>query len=220
MKLPGVLRDRGTPVLIAALLLAIGLVQGVYWWLAPSPKVSDFVGPPRSGYTLTNFRLWSYDEDGQPSFGMTAPHLERREGDESLYINAPKYDLPSNQAGVPDWSGDSTYAWVDKAGTLLKLQGAVYMHRPAFADSPAADLHTSEVTAWPKENRMETAEPAQLTQGESRMNGVGMRANLNDNHLELLNDVHGTFVPRPRSRPVQPASPRAAGPAASHGKKG
>ena len=220
MRLPRFLRDRGTPALIALLLLGIAGAQGVYWWLAPSPKVSDFVGPPRSGYVLTNFRLWSYDEDGQPSFGMNAPHLERREGDESLYINAPKYDLPSNQPGVPDWSGDSTYAWVDKAGTLLKLQGAVYMHRPAFADTPPADLRTTEVTAWPKENRMQTDAPAQLTQGDSRMTGIGMRANLNDNHLELLNDVHGTFVPRPRSRPVQPAGPGAARAATGAGKKG
>jgi lipopolysaccharide export system protein LptC len=28
------------------------------------------------------------------------------------------------------------------------------------------------------------------------MDGVGMRANLNDNHLELLDNVHATFPPR------------------------
>ncbi|HEX7815349.1 LPS export ABC transporter periplasmic protein LptC [Dyella sp.] len=220
MRLPGVLRDRGTPVLIVLLAVGIASVQGVYWWLAPAPKVSDFIGPPRSGYTLHNFRVWSYDDTGAPGFTMTAPRLDRREGDESLYIISPKYDLPSNQAGVPDWQGDSNYAVVNKEGTLLKLQGAVNMHRPAFDDAPAADLKTSEVTAWPKENRMETAESAQLTQGESRMTGVGMRANLNDNHLELLNDVHGTFVPRSRNRQVQPAGAGAGGPAASAGKKG
>ena len=191
-------RDRGMPAAIVLVALAIAAVQGVYWWLAPAPKISDFVGPPRSGYTLTHFRLWSYDVDGMPSFSMTAPHLERREGDESLYINAPEYDLPSNQDGVPDWQGNSTYAWVNKEGTLLKLQGAVYMHRPAFQDNPAADLHTTDVTAWPKENRMETAAPAHMTQGDTKMNGVGMRANLNDNHLELLDDSNGSFPPRKR----------------------
>jgi lipopolysaccharide export system protein LptC len=220
MTLPGFLRDRGTPTLIVLLALGIIAAQGVYWWLAPSPKVSDFVGPPRSGYTLTNFQLWSYDEDGQPSFGMNAPRLDRREEDETLFITAPNYDLPSNQPGVPDWSGNSEHAKVNKDGSLLNLEGAVYMHRPAFADTPPADLHTSEVTAWPKENRMQTDAPAQLTQGDSRMNGIGMRANLNDNHLELLNDVHGTFVPRPRSRPVQPAAPGAARAATGAGKKG
>jgi lipopolysaccharide export system protein LptC len=196
MKLPGFLRDRGLPTAIVLVGLATGLVQLLYWWIAPAPKVNEFVGPPRSGYTLTNFKLYAYDVDGLPSFRMHAPHLERREGDESLYINTPKFELPSNDPGVPNWEGESLYGWVDKAGTLLKLQGPVYMHRPAYPDGPAADLHTTDVTAWPKENRMETAASAQMTQGDSRMNGVGMRANLNDNHLELLDESHGSFPPR------------------------
>ena len=72
------------------------------------------------------------------------------------------------------------------------------MFRPAYGDTPAATLDTSDVTAWPKENRMETAAPAQMTQGATRMSGVGMRAELDDNQLELLNDSHGTFPPRKR----------------------
>jgi lipopolysaccharide export system protein LptC len=43
---------------------------------------------------------------------------------------------------------------------------------------------------------METAEPARMTQGATTISGVGMRADLNDQHLELLNDVHATFPPR------------------------
>jgi len=57
-------------------------------------------------------------------------------------------------------------------------------------------MHTSEVTAWPKEQRMETAEAANIVQGQRTISGVGMRANLNDNHLELLDESHGTFPPR------------------------
>jgi lipopolysaccharide export system protein LptC len=78
----------------------------------------------------------------------------------------------------------------------LKLQGPVYMHRLAFQDTPAAEIHTSDVTAWPKENRMETAAAAHMVQGDSKLSGVGMRANLNTNHLELLDESHGSFPPR------------------------
>ncbi|HET6555488.1 MAG TPA: LPS export ABC transporter periplasmic protein LptC [Dyella sp.] len=196
MNLRTYVRDRGVLVAIILIAAATGAAQGLYWWLAPAPKVSDFVGPPRSGYTLTNFRLWSYGVDGLPSFNMVAPHLERRENDESLYINTPKFELPSNQDNVPPWLGESLYAWVDKSGTLLKLQGPVYMHRLAFPDNPAAEIHTSDVTAWPKENRMETATAAHMVQGDSTMSGVGMRANLNTNHMELLDESHGSFPPR------------------------
>lgn len=213
MTLRSYIRDRGLPVAIVLIALATGAAQLLYWWLAPAPKVSEFVGPPRSGYTLTNFQLWSYDVDGLPSFEMVAPHLERRENDESLYINTPDFKLPSNEAGVPPWLGNSLYAWVDKSGTLLKLQGPVYMHRAAFAQTDAAEMHTSDVTAWPKENRMVTDAPAHMKQGARTLNGVGMRANLNTNHLELFDEVTGSFPPRPKK---SQAAPRPAGPGTAH----
>lgn len=192
------LRDRKLASAIVVVAFGVGLAQLLLWWMGPAPKPNDFVGPPRSGYTLTNFKLWSYNPEGQLAFRMQAPQLERREGDESLYINSPVFDLASKKPGVPDWHGQSLYGWVDKSGSLIKLQGPVTMHRPAWAETPATDLVSSDVTVWPKENRMETAAPAQMTQGDSRMDGVGMRANLNDNHLELLDNVHATFPPRKR----------------------
>jgi lipopolysaccharide export system protein LptC len=198
------LRDRRLPAAIVLLALAAGGAQLLLWWIEPEAKTTDFVGPPRSGYTLTNARVTEYNIEGVPSFHVQSPHVERREGDDSLYFNSPTFQMPAKQSGVPDWQGNSLYGWTDKGGTLLKLQGPVHVHRPAYADQPPTDLQTSEVTAWPKENRMETAEPAQITQGASRMTGVGMRADLKQNHLELLNDVHGTLVPRQRRAPAEP----------------
>lgn len=188
-------RDRRLPAAIVLIALLAGIAQLLLWWIGPAPRPNAFVGPPRSGYTLTDFTLTQYGNDGLPSFHLTAPQLERREGDQSLYINAPVFDLPSNQPGVPDWHGQSLYGWVNSDGTLLKLQGPVYVHRPAFGSTPATAMHTSEVTAWPKENRMETAAPARIEQGTSTISGVGMRANLNNRHLELLDDVHSTLMP-------------------------
>ena len=193
------LRDRRLPAATLALALAAGVSQLLLWWLGPTARTNDFVGPPRSGYTLTNAKVIEYNIDGLASFRLQAPHLERREGDESLYLNSPTFQLPAKQAGEPDWQGESLYGWVNKGGSLLKLQGPVVMHRPTFGTTPAVDMHTSDVTAWPKENRLETAAPAQIVQGASTINGVGMRANLNNKHLELLDDVHSTFMPaKPR----------------------
>jgi lipopolysaccharide export system protein LptC len=216
------LRDRSLPVATVVMAIATGAAYMLQQWIAPAPKVSEFVGPPRSGYILTNFKLWSYDVDGLPSFQMVAPHLERRENDDSLYINTPDFTMPSNEPGVPPWLGKSLYAWVDKSGTLLKLQGPVYMHRAAFADTDETEMHTTDVTAWPKENRMVTDAPAHMKQGARTLNGVGMRANLNTNHLELFDEVTGSFPPRPRKSQAapRPAGAGAARPAAGAGQAG
>lgn len=191
------MRDRGTTSAVIMLAIVLGASTLLWYWLAPAPKVNDFVGPPRSAYTLSTFTLDSYDEEtGKPSYRLVAPRLEQRDGDDSIYINAPNYVLHSADPGVPDWTGKSDYAWINKPGTLMKLQGQVEMHRPAFTDTDAADMYTSEVTAWPKENRMETAEAVRAVQGPSTMTGIGMRANLDFKHLEVFNDFHGTFPPR------------------------
>ncbi|EIM01892.1 MULTISPECIES: LPS export ABC transporter periplasmic protein LptC [Rhodanobacter] len=192
------LRDRRLPAATIAIALAAGVAQLLLWWFGPAPKASDFVGPPRSSYTLTDARMTEFNAAGQPGFHLQSPHLERREGDDSLYLNAPTFQLPAHQAGVPDWQGQSLYGWVNKDGSQLKLQGPVEMHREAFDDTPATRIQTADVTAWPKQNRLETAAPAQMVQGGTRISGIGMRADLNDKHLELLDDVHATFPPRQR----------------------
>ena len=189
------LRDRRLAAAIVVLALAAGAAQLLLWWIGPAPTANENVGPPRSGYTLTEFKQPQYGTDGLPRFLIDAPRLERREGDESLYVDAPDFELPSNQPGVPGWHGHSLYGWVNRNGTLLKLQGPVQIQRPAFDHTPATEMHTSDVTAWPKENRLETAAAAQIRQGTSTISGVGMRANLNNKHLELLDDVHSTLMP-------------------------
>ncbi|GAA0889693.1 LPS export ABC transporter periplasmic protein LptC [Rhodanobacter soli] len=198
MSLRRYLRDRRLPAATIAIALAAGVAQLLLWWFGPAPKTSDFVGPPRSSYTLTDARMTEFNAAGQPSFRLQSPHLERREGDDSLYLNSPTFQLPAKQAGVPDWQGQSLYGWVNKDGSQLKLQGPVEMHREAFVNAPAAHIQTADVTAWPKQNRLETAAPAQMVQGGTRISGIGMRADLNDKHLELLDDVHATFPPRKR----------------------
>jgi lipopolysaccharide export system protein LptC len=192
------LRDRRLPAATIAIALAAGVAQILLWWFGPAPRTNDFVGPPRSGYTLTDARMTEFNAEGKPSFHLQSPHLERREGDDSLYLNSPTFQLPANQAGVPDWQGKSLYGWVNKSGTELKLQGPVDMRRAAFRDAPAAQIQTADITAWPKQNRLETAAPARMVQGGTRISGIGMRADLNDKHLELLDDVHATFPPRKR----------------------
>ncbi len=191
---------RNHPLLLAtvALALAAGIAQWLLWWLGPAPKANDIIGPPRSGYTLHDARVSEFNETGQPSFHLQTPHLERHEGDESLYVDAPTFQMPSNQPAVPEWRGQARYGWINKDASLLKLQGPVNLQRAAYADTPQAVINTSDVTAWPNERRLQTAAPAQMVQGGTRISGIGMRADLNDKHLELLDDVHATFPPRQR----------------------
>ena len=185
-------------LLFAVLLIAAAGTQLLVWWLRPPPKPNEMVGPPRSSYTLNDFTLYGLGEDGTPSFKLVSPYLARREGDDSLYVNAPKYTIFSDDGS--DWHGTSQYAWVSSDNSLVKLIGKVDMQRPAVGKVKAAQVHTSDATVWTQDKRMASSAPSVIKQTGSIMTGVGMKADLDTHTLELLSNFHGTFLPQSKKQ--------------------
>lgn len=186
--------DRRSIALAFVLALAAVGTWLLIQWLKPPPKPNEMVGPPRSSYTLNDFTLDGLGEDGTPSFRLVAPYLARREGDDSLYVNAPVYTIYGSDGA--DWHGTSQYGWVSSDNSLVKLIGKVDMHRPAAGKIKAAEVHTADATVWTQDKRMASAAPSIIQQPGSMMRGVGMKADLNTHTLEMLADVHGTFSPQ------------------------
>ena len=187
-----------TILILAVLALA---TQALVWIFVPREVENDFVGPPRSDYTLTNFTLDALDAQGQHSFTMVAPRLVRKEDDGSIFVTAPNYEIIDNSSNV--WKGTSDTAWVNKDGTIMKLDGKVDMHRIPTATVDPVQLLTSDLTITttakdkksatpaPKEKHMETAALATIIDPNHVAHGVGMKANLEGlKDLEFLSDVH------------------------------
>jgi lipopolysaccharide export system protein LptC len=188
--------DRRSLLLALVLLIAAAATQLLIWWLKPPPKPNQMVGPPRSSYTLNDFTLDALDQNGKPSFHLTAPYLARRQGDDSLYVNAPKFTIIGSDGA--DWHGTSQYAWVSADNSMLKLIGKTDMLRPATARTSAAEVHTANATVWTQQKRMASPAPSVIQQTGSILRGVGMKADMNTHSLELLSDVHATLTPQSR----------------------
>jgi len=181
--------------LVAAILAIAGIGLNIVFWITRE-RINEqtFAGPPRSDYTLTDFTLNALDSGGALSFQTTGPALQRRGDDGSIFMTTPDYVVVDGN-GHP-WKGKSDSAWVNKEGTIMKLLGHVEMHRQPEANLPPIDVVTRDLTTWPKDKKMETAEPATITQPGSILRGVGMRGDLNTKVLELLSDVHATIEPK------------------------
>lgn len=192
------MRDRRTLFWLIALAIAAGITQLLVMWFRPPPKPVAIVGPPRASYELDNFTLHSFAQDGKLAFTMTAPHLARREGNDSLYINAPKYTFNATDGSV--WHGTSQYAWVSSDNNLVKLIGKVDIQRPPLGKISEAEIHTADATVWTQDKRMATAAPSVIQEPGSILRGVGMKADFDTRSLELLSDVHGTLTPHTRTR--------------------
>jgi lipopolysaccharide export system protein LptC len=184
---------------VATLLAVLGIALNIVYWLTRErTNVDTFAGPPRSDYTLSDFTLNALDSDGKLSFQTTGPRLARRGEDGSIFVATPDYVL--YDGGGHAWKGTSESAWVSKDGAIMKLLGHVEMHRKAAKGVQPVDVVTRDLTTWPREKKMETAEPATIVQPGSILRGTGMRGDLDAKELELLSDVHATIEPRNRRK--------------------
>lgn len=198
------------PVLIIFLLAVVAAATWLLGWsLRPREDPNAFTGPPRSGYTLDRFTLDAMDTDGSHTFTVIAPHLTRRDDDGSIYVATPDYEIVDNSSNV--WKGTSDSAWVNKDGTIMKLEGKVLMHRVPTDKVNQVDLATRDltITTDPKakdaqgkiiagvhrDKRMETAAPTTISDASTISRSIGMKADLDLKTIELLSDVHMISYP-------------------------
>ena len=182
-----------TIAVLAALALATQIIVWVY--VARSPA-QDFVGPPRSDYTLTNFSVDALDADGHHAFSIAGPRLVRRAEDGSIFVTTPNYEIIDNSHNT--WKGRSDSAWVNKDGSIMKFEGQVQMRREPTPTVTPVELLTSDLTVTsdktssPPKKTLETAALATITDPGHIVHGVGMKADLGLKVVELLSDVHWT----------------------------
>lgn len=192
-------------LILAIALLAILAIatQVLVWVFAPREGAAAFTGPPRSDYTLLDYSIDALDAKGQHSFSVAGPRLVRRAQDGSIFATTPRYEILDGSRNV--WQGTSDAAWVNKDGTLMKLDGKVDMHRLPTASATAAKLLTSDLTIASTgkghavdaaaDKTLQTAALATLTDPGHVMHGVGMRADLGLKTVELLSDVNAILLP-------------------------
>ncbi|HZP65660.1 MAG TPA: LPS export ABC transporter periplasmic protein LptC [Rudaea sp.] len=173
--------------------------QVAVWVFRPHDQVPAFIGPPRSDYTLADFSIDALDDTGKLSFTVRGPRLTHKEDDGSVYVDTPDYVIVDNAGNT--WNGKSEAAWVNKDGTIMRLEGHVVMHRQATTKVKPADIVTSDLTTWPKDKKMETAAPVTMTDPDSILSGTGMKSDLGLKVLELFANVHSILQPKHRDAP-------------------
>ena len=196
--------DRRTYLVIVLLAIVALATQALVWVFVPREVENSFVGPPRSDYTLGNFTLDALDELGHHSFTMVAPRLVRKEDDASIYVTTPDYEIVDNSGNL--WKGRSESAWVNKDGTIMKLEGEVDLHRIESDKATPIQMLTRDLTILtdpktkdPKqvrERRLETAAPTTVIDPDTVAHGVGMKADMTLKSIEFLADFHSTTQPK------------------------
>ncbi len=197
--------DRKVVLTIFALAVVALATQMLVWVFATRDNSNDFVGPPRSDYTLTNFTLNALADDGTLSFTVIGPRLARKTDDGSIFVTTPNYEIVDNSHNL--WKGTSDSAWVNQDGTIMRLEGKVEMHRLPTATVSPVQLLTSDLTITttpkdkkapvppPPEKRLNTAALTTIIDPNHVAHGIGMKADMELKVVELLSDVHWISLP-------------------------
>lgn len=169
-------------------LLVAALVSGWAVWnqRTKDPALAGLPGQP--DYVLEDFELVALDEQGQESFTLRAPLLERDPDAKTLDIVTPLFLIPAGKdaRGGP-WEVRSKTGWVSADGDELRLRGDV------VADSTGADgrpvtMASQQLNVFPKAKRATSAVAVTLTQPGLTIHGRELEAHL-DTKRVLLQDT-------------------------------
>lgn len=173
---------------IIAILLLISLVLGTYW-AADYAQRSIQVDPPRR---LTHepdswakqFVMIRTDPVGIPNNRLEGRSMQHYPDDDSYEITSAK--AIGQQPGSPITIGTSDTATMDQDQTRVIMRGNAHLHRVADKDDAALDVKSEQLTLLPDDGIVFTDLPAVVVNGNSTMNGTGMRYDNKTRQLQVF----------------------------------
>jgi len=176
---------------LAVTALVLGGLAAWQWQLRQVPEVEP---PQRSDYILRSFELTTLGSDGEESFTVRGPYLQRDVGGRSLSLVQPRFAFPSSDGGR--WQARSDAAWVSPGADEVHLMDNVEMVGPPSPAGLRTRFNTERLTVFPDIDQARTAERVTLTQGDDILTATGLDVDMQDKRFQLLNDVKGRYAPR------------------------
>ena len=123
---------------------------------------------------------------------LTARRMTHYPDDETTEVEEPR--LVQFREEAPPVRISAERGTVTKDGEEVRLYGNVLVVRDGTKGRPPLRMETTYLQVFPKQDVARTPEAVVITEGESRLTGVGLDYNTKTRQLELKAKVNGTFV--------------------------
>lgn len=197
MKQQAVRRDRRArflrlPVIASAISFAgLLLYLSEYWEGGQVPSLfTDSDVTHRVDLYLINPRGLSYDEQGQVSYRFRAEYLQQLQGVDLALATRPVFTGYRRQGD--EWTARSERGEIRQTGEDVTLIDNVVIDNA----NDGASLLTTELQLFPQRKYARTDAAVHLTGPGSVTDGVGLRADLAMDRIELLAQVRGRHEPQ------------------------
>lgn len=182
----------------ATVLLVLAIGSG---WLLRQLQTTDEVqtgGPAHTpDFYLEEFTTTTMGESGKPDRVLKAARMVHYPDTDTHELTRPYMVLyhPERQP----WHVESERGWVSAKGDVVLLLGKVHIWRDDEQGVLETEIRTRDLRVLPDSDYGETDKPVTIRAGRSESRGVGMRAFLDQDRLELLSQVHTVYEPKPKN---------------------
>lgn len=175
------------PALIAVGLL-VTLVLGTFWAADYAQRAIPTDPPRRITHEpdswADNFVMIRTDPAGVAINRLEGNYLQHFPDNDSYKITHAK--AIGQQPNSPITIGTSDTAVMDQNGERIVMTGNAHVHRVPSKDQAAMDVTSEVLTIRPDDNILFTDQPALVVNGNSTMNGKGMRYDNNTRQLQVF----------------------------------
>ncbi len=142
---------------------------------------------------LINFQALMTNPQGQVHYRLSGQRLTRFSYDDSAEIIAPVVRFQDGPQR--DWIVYAERGWLSPDQQTLRLLGAVQAIQMGAETQAPLQIHTHDVTIWPQLKQASTLAPARIEGPHYSLEGIGMKADLLNDIVELHAQTRGVYVP-------------------------
>jgi lipopolysaccharide export system protein LptC len=176
--------------------LAAGLAVLTFWLerTVHSPAGSASSARARvPEFVVDRVTATAMDKGGRAESRLTAQRMLYYPDEEVTEVEEPR--LTQFPEKGPPVRVSAERGTVDRNGEEVRLYGNVVVIREPVGDRPEMRMDTTYLQVFPKTEVARTPEPVLITEGSSRLTGVGMEYDNAKRQLELKARVSGSYEP-------------------------
>ena len=185
-------RDRASSLFPLLLILALAAAS---LWLerAVQAPEHDKSGKMRHDpdFIAEDFGITKMDVTGKPEYILSAERMQHYPDDESTSVVAPRLVQRHDNANPVVIRADR--GLIAKNGEEASFYGSVVVVREAGRGQSELRVQTEYLQVVPDRDLARTDKPVIITEGRSRLSGIGMEFNNRTRQFALQSQVRGTF---------------------------
>lgn len=143
---------------------------------------------------ITNLSVRQFDKEGKLAHHLNTPEMRHIPKNDTHILKSPQIII--TQADQPPMEIRSTMAKALHGGEQITFRNNVIVHQGQNKNTEESTLRTDELLYYPKQKLATSTKVVTFEKPGSIVHSKGMKAYLEDKHIQLLSRAHATIEPK------------------------